>query len=330
MSEDREESAKPSRREFLQASAAIAGTAVLGGATVVESRAEGGAGQADDSTSKYQSLVVEKKNQVATVRLYSAISKSSFPRGEAGGSKPNDAHVEYGELFTELRADNSIRVIVLTGAEDGIFMSPPPQPPASGLKGLGNPAIGWNTGLGVTRYHEAMAAIEKPIVARVNGHAIGTGQCLMFASDIIVAREDAIIVDHHLGGSVTLPGYPTVGMPNNGIVPGDGGLVWVPQYMSPAKAKEYLMLSKQYTAKELAAMNVINYAVPAAQLDQVVDDIVKRLLERPAYALAWTKRVMNRYAQEQLIRTMDSGHAYETINFLQLKDADFKDRFTLD
>ena len=190
-----------------------------------------------------------------------------------------------------------------------------------------DPAAGYKTFTGIVRYHEAMVALEKPIVARVNGHAIGTGQSIMFASDIIVAREDAIIADHHMG-PVPIPGAPPVGSPN-GAVPGDGGVAWAPLYMSPAKAKEYLMLSKPYTAKEFEQMGIINYAVPLADLDSKVNDIVERLLQRSAYALAWTKRVINRRAEEQLNRSLDAAAAYCWINRLQLLQTGFKDPLTL-
>jgi len=74
---------------------------------------------------------------------------------------------------------------------------------------------------------------------------------------------------------------------------------------------------------------VINYAVPMEQLDSVVNDIVERLLQRSAYGLAWTKRVINRLMQDQLNRTLDAAAAYEMVSFLQLERTGFKDKTTL-
>ena len=59
--------------------------------------------------------------------------------------------------------------------------------------------------MGIVRCYMTMAEIEKPIVARVNGDAIGLGQSLMFGCDIIVAREDAKISDVHLGMGTVVP-----------------------------------------------------------------------------------------------------------------------------
>lgn len=94
----------------------------------------------------------------------------------------------------------------------------------------------------------------------------------------------------------------------------------IPLYMSPCKAKEYLMLSQPYTGAELAQLGIINYAVPATELDAKVDDLVQRLLKRGAYALARTKRLVNRRVVSQLNLTLDAGVAYEMVTQLQPLD----------
>ena len=141
---------------------------------------------------------------------------------------------------------------------------------------------------GILRTHQNMAEIEKPIVGKVNGPALGFGSSLVFACDLIVAVDDAEIIDIHLGMGEHMGG------PGFGIVTGDGGSSLIPMHMPPAKAKEFLFLAKPYTGRELAEMNVINHAVPRDELDATVDDMVERLLKRTSYALAWTKRTANR------------------------------------
>ncbi|WP_182481436.1 enoyl-CoA hydratase/isomerase family protein [Nocardioides immobilis] len=113
-----------------------------------------------------------------------------------------------------------------------------------------------------------MAEMEKPVIAKVNGDAVGYAQSIMFGCDLIVAREDAVVADVHLNMQDLL-GFDTV--------PGDGGAALVPMHMFPAKAMEYLLLAKAYTAAELECMGAINYAVPQERLDEVVDDLVQRL-----------------------------------------------------
>ena len=256
----------------------------------------------------YQDLEIETKEQVATIRLLS-------PMKAIRAGRPPHIHAELGAAFSELRGDNGVRVIVLTGAEDGEFLAPPTTEAYASDRGRStrtDPTWLWQTFTGIIRMHQTMAEIEKPIVARVNGDAIGFGQSLMFASDIIVAREDARIADMHMGMGEVAPFGPPYG-----IVPGDGGAALVPLYMTPARAKEYLMLARAYGAGELARLGIINHAVPAAELDAVVADIVGRLLKRSAYALAWTKRVANRALVQHLNLTLDAGAAYEMVTFLQ-------------
>lgn len=263
--------------------------------------------------SEYSSLSIERRDQVATITLRR--------RDRAADEPLPNRHWELANLFDELRADDSVRVIVLTGT-DGRFSVPPHSLERDRAAGPGersreyptDPSRAWHTFTGIVRTHQAMAEIEKPIVAKVNGDAIGFGQTLVFASDIIVAVEHAIIADHHLGMGEIEPGGHDFG-----VVPGDGGTALLPLYLSPARAKEYLMLGRVYRAAELAALGAINYAVPADKLDAAVDDLVRRLLARPAYALAWTKRVANRRVVDHLNMTLDAGVAYEMASFLQLE-----------
>jgi enoyl-CoA hydratase len=99
------------------------------------------------------------------------------------------------------------------------------------------------------------------------------------------------------------------------MVTGDGGAVFAPLKMPMNIAKEYLMLARPFTAKELAAMGVVNYAVPAAELDAKTDEIAQRLLKRNAYALALTKRVLNKQMMESFNRVHDASLGYEFLNF---------------
>ena len=258
----------------------------------------------------YKTLTIECKDQVATVTLVPPPPGSNY-------------HWELGCLFSDLREDNSIRVIVLTGS-GGNFKIPPPKstPDSTWSTKHQDHRLMWHTFTGLIRCHQAMAEIEKPIVAKVNGDAIGFGQSVMFACDLIIAREDAVIMDHHMGGTFlgNYNGERKVGGHDHAIGPRDAGAALVPLFMSPCKAKEYLMLAQPYTAAELAQMGIINHAVPASELDAKVDDIVNRLLQRGAYALARTKRPVNRKVVDRLNLVLDASAGYEMVTLLQSHD----------
>jgi enoyl-CoA hydratase len=271
---------------------------------------------------EYGTCTLEKDGAVATVTIIP-------PRLLVGGTA--DLHWELGEIFSALRGDNEIRVVVLTGypgerGEAGDFYAPmgPEFYDNEELRAyVSEPSHAWKTFTGILRTHQGMAEIEKPIIGKITGDAVGFGSSLAFACDLIVAREDAQFIDIHLGMGEIHSG------PGFGIVTGDGGSSVVPLHMPMAMAKEYLMLAKPFSASELAARGIVNYAVPPEELSAKTDELVAALLRRSAYALAWTKRTINRRVADQLNLTLDASAAYEMVNFLQIGRLGGKDPKTL-
>jgi enoyl-CoA hydratase len=262
---------------------------------------------------EYTPIRVESHDRVATVTMEAPEHYRTPTMARAW---------ELGTAFSELRGDNTVRVVVLTGEGGAFGLAPSADSYASGraTRNGTDPHGSWLTFTGIVRCHQTMAEMEKPILAKVNGDAIGFAQSLALACDLIVATEDARFVDHHMGGSITAMQFghtSQIGSEQFCAVPGDGGMALLPLFMTPVKAKEALMLAKSYSGVELARMNVINYAVPADQLDAKVDELVQALLQRNASTLAWTKRVVNRHVVNQLNLTLDASVAYEMAYFGQ-------------
>ncbi len=285
-----------SRRKFMQSLATASAVAA-----VVAARSESAAASPEETRSgkyeKYKALKFELKGAAAYVTI------ANVDLNPKRGDGPEQDHWQLGEFLAELRGDSRVRVVVITG--------PPGEPFHAGKHKeqggeLPDQQDEWYDFNGIRRIHQEMAESDKIFIAKVNGDAVNMGSSLVFTADLIVAREDAVIADQHLSD-------------NGGVVPGDGGCALVPLFMTPAKAKEYLLLGKPYTAAELARLGIINYAVPANQLDKTVDDIVARLLKRPQYALAWAKRVANKRVTNHLNMVLDVASAYEQLNKLQYK-----------
>lgn len=272
---------------------------------------------------EYDTIRISMEGQVATVSILAHDDVSS------GASHPN-RHRDLADGFEALRRDDAVRVVVLTGS--GEQFAVPRGPKAYDERPPIDVTRSWRTFSSIVRCHQAMAEMEKPIVAKVNGHAIGFGQSLALACDLIVASDDAVFMDHHMGGTLEFSenGRPVTSGHAFSSVPGDGGAALLPLLMTPAKAKEALMLAKPFTAAEYAAMGVINYAVPADELDRKVDGLVAALLERAAYPLAWTKRIVNRMVAEQLNRTLDAGVGYEMVGFHHREMLGGTDKLSLD
>ena len=255
---------------------------------------------------RYSDLEITRADGVATIAMYPS-GDVQYQRQTEGQRVFFPKHKQLGLALEELRGDNDIRVIVLTGLGDVFFVPPSGAP---GPKARHNPGEDWDLTQGLARTLAAFIEVEKPIIAKVNGPAIGFGSSLVFACDLIVAREDTVIADYHLGMGETGFGRSDVG-----VVPGDGGSVFVPLHLPPAIAKEFLFLARGFTGQELAERGVINRAVPADRLDATVDELCQRLLKRSAHALAFTKRVVNRRIAESFDRTFDAAWAYEMANF---------------
>ena len=258
--------------------------------------------------SDYVLLDIVRNGQVATIELKRLEPHlRALMRTEKRGGAQRASEV--ARALTELRHDDSVRVIVITGKDD-VFTIPP-----SSYGHHGNPGNDWDIMSGVTRAVEAMCTIEKPVIAKVNGHAVGFGANLVLACDFIVAREDAIIADHHMSAGELVINGERKGSADHCMVTGDGGAVFAPLKMPMNMAKEYLMLARPFTAKELAGMGVVNYAVPAEELDAKTDEIAQRLLKRNPYALALTKRVLNKQMLANFNLVHDASLGYEFLNF---------------
>lgn len=234
-----------------------------------------------------------------------------------------EVHIGIAMALEQFRNDSVTRVIVITGAQDGEFHVAPrashydvkAHADRLDMARRAN-ALPTKPNRGVARALEALALCEIPVIARLNGDAIGFGQSVMFGSDIIIAREDAVISDVHLGQGEVIDhrgerrGFPWA------VTPGDGVLSFLPYFMPPTKMKEYLMLSRAFTATQLAAMDIINYAVPLDRLDAKVDEIVGELLARPAFAIARTKRACNKFLVNQMTLAADFAHEAEMADFI--------------
>lgn len=141
--------------------------------------------------------------------------------------------------------------------------------------------------------------IDKPVICRLNGHAVGLGASLALMCDIIFAAEGAKIGDPHVG---------------LGLVAGDGGAVIWAQRIGLAKAKEYLFTGDLLTAQKAAEIGLINHCVPADQLDEAVDAFCQRLLNGAMGAIRATKILTNLELKRIATAVMDAGIAYESVS----------------
>lgn len=149
--------------------------------------------------------------------------------------------------------------------------------------------------------------LEKPLVCRLNGHAVGLGATLALLCDVVFAAEHAKIGDPHV---------------SVGLVAGDGGAFVWPQRVGYARAKEYLMTGELVPAPVAAQIGLINHCLPAGQLDAAVDSFCQRLLNGSKNAIRWTKVTINLELKRIAHAVMDAGIAYEAVT---IRSADHRE-----
>ena len=145
----------------------------------------------------------------------------------------------------------------------------------------------------------AMLDCPKPIIAKVNGAAIGLGATIALFSDIVFAAERAKIADPHV---------------LVGLTAGDGGAVIWPALLGYARAKHYLLMGEPITGAEAAQMGLIHKAVPSEDLDGVVDAYAQNLANGASKAIQWTKLSANIGLKHLAQQVLDASFAYELMS----------------
>lgn len=207
-----------------------------------------------------------------------------------------EMHGELACLFSDIANDPDSEVIVLTGA--GRAFS------AGGdidwmQKMIDIPNSFEKTAREGRRIIYSLLDCQKPIIAKVNGHATGLGATIALFCDVIFASDSAKIGDPHV---------------SVGLVAGDGGAVIWPQLIGYARAKEYLLTGDLMTASEAARIGLINHAVPSSELDGRVDEFVNRLVSGAAKSIRWTKASVNIGLKHMVQTVLDTSLAYEEMS----------------
>lgn len=189
------------------------------------------------------------------------------------------------DAFQRAGWDRSIGVIVLTGTGDKAFCTGGDQTAHDGQYDGGRGTIG----MPIEELQNLIRDVPKPVIARVNGFAIGGGNVLATVCDLTIASDQAQL------GQVG----PKVGSVDPGF-----GTAYLARIVGEKKAREIWYLCRRYTAREAQEMGLVNAVVPHQQLDEEVDRWCAEILERSPTAIALAKRSFN--ADTESIRGISS------------------------
>lgn len=243
----------------------------------------------------------EKYARVIDFELADGIATVTFNRPHHRNAIATDVHGELEELWLDLARDERIRVIILTGAGP-VFSAGGNIKEMAAMHGTPH---GYRTALHMLsagpRLLNNLLSIEQPIIAAVNGDAIGLGATVALFCDIVVMNEAAQIGDTHVRA---------------GLSAGDGGAVIWPMLLGMTKAKEMLMRGLLIKGAEAERINLVNYAVPADEVLPKAMEIAQDLASLPPIAVRFTKRPLNQAVKQQFNLNMDSSFGYEMISML--------------
>jgi naphthoate synthase len=251
---------------------------------------------------------------------YKGIAKITINRPKVYNAFRPKTNFEMLDAMQYCRACPEIGVVILTGIGDKAFCSGGDQ----NYKGNGGYIDSDGTPrLNVLELHRAIRSIPKPVIAMVNGYAIGGGNVLNVICDLSIASENAIF------GQTG----PKVGSFDAGF-----GSSYLARCVGQKKAREIWFLCRQYTAREALEMGMINTVVPLDKLEDTTVEWCETILKRSPMAIRFIKRALNaeldgqagmmEFAGDATLLYYTMPEAQEGKNaFLEKRDPDF-DKFT--
>jgi len=242
-----------------------------------------------DRYSDLHTLRIEQDGRLLSVTLN---------RPESLNSVGGGMHEHLEELWATVRRDNSVGAILLTGAGRAFSAG-------GDVKGMASSSaehrsvVGGAAALlaGAKNLITSMLEVEQPIVAAVQGYAMGLGATIALCSDVVIAAEDAILADTHV---------------SVGIVAGDGGAVIWPLLLPLNTAKYYLMTGDRLTGKDAERLGLVLKAVPAEGLLAEAGAIARRLADGPSMAIRFTKTSINKILRERANLLLDTSLILES------------------
>ncbi len=225
----------------------------------------------------FQYIKFEVANNIATITLN---------RPEVYNALNDGITFEFQDALKKIAKDDAIRVVVLTGAGKA-FCSGQDLKAVSGqekrsfldsLHKRYNPII------------SAMRNLPKPILCRLNGVAAGAGCSLALACDMIIASEEATLIEVFI---------------NIGLVPDSGSSYFLPRLIGRAKAFELCSMGSKIKANEALALGLVNRVAPAYQLDIVLKEYTDYFSKAPTKSIGLIKRMLEKSTTATLDEMLD-------------------------
>jgi enoyl-CoA hydratase len=214
----------------------------------------------------YKTLIYEKKENIGLLTIN---------RPEKLNAISNELISELKDLLDKIKNDEELRVLIITGAGDKAFVA------GADIKELVDRDASQGRRISQER-QEIFSRIENlpvPVIAAVNGYALGGGLELALACSIRICSEKAQF------------GAPEVKL---GIIPGDGGTQRLPRLVGLGRAMELILTGDFIDAQEAYRIGLVNKVLPQEELMDKATELAKKIASRPPLAVRFAKEAVNR------------------------------------
>ena len=198
-------------------------------------------------------------------------------------------HTALADVWDRLAGDDTVRAVVLTGrgrafSAGGDFqvMTRMQRDAAFRERGIAE----------ARRIITGMVRCPVPVIAAVNGPAVGLGCSLALLSDLVLLAEGAYLADPHV---------------QVGLAAGDGGAIVLPLLVGLPRARELLFLGERVSSAEALRLGLANRVVPGDELLDEAMALARRLAGLPGAALRGTKRAVNQHLEQAMAAVMEPG-----------------------
>jgi len=229
--------------------------------------------------SEYQNLLLEKENGIGIITLN---------RPKALNALNAATIYEMDQLLGTIAKDDSIKVVIVTGSGEKAFVAGADITEMKSMSAI----EGRNWGKLAQDVFNKLENLPQPVIAAVNGFALGGGCELAMACDIRIASEKAKF------------GQPEVSL---GIIPGFGGTQRLSRLVGKGRAKEILFTGDMLDANEACRIGLVNKVVAAGELITAAKVMAEKIMSRGPVAVQMCKAAVN----EGLDMDLQSGIAYE-------------------
>ncbi|WP_121823120.1 enoyl-CoA hydratase/isomerase family protein [Halostella salina] len=223
------------------------------------------------------------------------VATVTMSRPEARNALDKELRADLTAVLDAVEDDDAVRVVVLTGSDEGgAFVAG-----ADVTELRERDAIEQREASKRPRVYERVANLPKPVIGRINGHALGGGCELAQACDVRIASEKAKL------------GQPEI---NLGIIPGGGGTQRLPRLVGTGQAMRLILSGELIDADEAADIGLVEEVHPHDELDDAVYDLAESMAAKSPVALEFAKEAVQASGEMDI----EDGIEYEAELFAQL------------